>query len=518
MPPCHPRPAHRAIPDPPTVPSPTRPPCHPRPAHRAIPDPPTVPSPTRPSDPDAGHIGETASLSNMTTGATRASSRIALVLAIVGLTVIVLAACARTPSSPDAQLRGLVAAVGVTELSPIESPTELYELGAALFFDPVLSGNRDVSCATCHEPDLATADRQSLAIGTGGLGRGEHREIANAFLHVPRSSSDLFNRGDAEWHTFFWDGRVAIVDGRLVTPAGAAMPADVSSVQVAQAMITIASPIEMRGFPGDLDVEGNLNELALFAPDEWDQIWEATLSRVLAHDEYRALFAAAYPHESLDSLEFYHAVRALVAFQAEAFTSVGSPFDQFLAGDASAMSDVALEGALLFFGEAGCAQCHSGPLLTDQSFYSISAPQVGPGRGDVAPLEAGHGAIDGSGVLGFRTPPLRNVAQTPPYLHDGAYWDLADVVRHHLDPLASLTAYDPTQLRGDVSVEHLPDVAERVRDSLSDELMPRQLSEDDIALLVVFLESLSDPAVANLGLLVPSAVPSGLELYPEKTG
>ena len=450
----------------------------------------------------------------MTTEGSRTAGQIALAFGVMAVASIVFAACARTPITSEALLRQYLDTAGVTRLEAISSPAGLYDLGAALFFDPVLSGNRDVSCTTCHQPTLATVDAQSLAIGTGGVGRGDERQLGSAFLHVPRSSPDLFNRGDEQWHAFFWDGRVAVIDGALVTPASEALPDAVTSVQVAQAMITIASPIEMRGFAGDEDINGQLNELALFEPDEWELIWEATFSRLLEIEEYRTLLIAAYPDQSPQSLHLYHAVRALVAFQAEAFSSTNSPFDDFVEGDDSALTVAQLDGALLFFGSAGCSGCHSGPLLTDQGFYSIAAPQVGPGRGEVAPLDAGLGAVDGSGIIRFRTPPLRNVADTPPYLHDGAYWDLVGVIRHHLDPLGSLARYDSAGLRDDVAVDHLDRVAEAVAASLSQELIPRNLSDADILLIVAFLESLSDPTVLDLASLVPADVPSGLELYP----
>ena len=438
-------------------------------------------------------------------------------MVVVGGAVLVLgaAACARGPADPVATLRDALATHGVEALDLPERDEELYALGEALFFDPILSGNRDVSCATCHEPALATVDRLSVAIGTGGVGRGIERQLAEAFLHVPRNSPDLFNRGDGGWHTFFWDGRVTSESGQLVTPAGDDLPTDVDSVQVAQALITIASPIEMRGFPGDVDINGDLNELALFAPDEWSAIWEATYARLVAIDGYVALLATAYPGEDPSDLGLQHAAEALVHYQAIAFASADSPFDEFLAGDDAALDGISLEGANLFFGSAGCAECHSGPLLTDQAFYSIAAPQVGPGRGEVAPLDAGSGAVDGSGVIAFRTPPLRNVAATPPYLHAGAYWSLEDVVRHHLDPEASLAAYDTGQLRSDVAAMHLPDVADTLIESLSGQLEPRRLDDSDVAAIVAFLESLTSPEIDRLGDLIPFSVPSGLELYTE---
>jgi cytochrome c peroxidase len=434
-----------------------------------------------------------------------------LLFALGSVAVLVVGACSRSAVPAD-RLRAALDDHGVSLLSSIESDPAMYELGSALFFDPILSGNKDVSCATCHEPALATTDDQSLAIGTGGLGRGERRTLADAFGHVPRNSPDLFNRGAPEWHTLFWDGRVQVVDGELVTPAGDAMPEGVS-LQVAQALITIASPIEMRGFPGDLDVNGDLNELALLEPGNWEAIWAATMARLMAIEGYRSLFAAAFPDE--EDLQFSRAVHALAAFQAEAFSNTASSFDQFLAGEDTALDSTELSGALLFYGEAGCATCHTGSLLTDQAFYSLATPQVGPGRGEIAPLDSGRGAVDGTGTILFRTPPLRNVAATAPYFHSGSIWALDDAVRHHLDPLGSLQGYDPSILRSDLAIYHLKPVEGALAASLSADIPTPTVTEDEIRSLIAFLEALSDPDVLALAGLIPVDVPSGLELYPD---
>ena len=458
-----------------------------------------------------------ANLRPMHTPTTAVSSRVVLLMATLAVLVLVVTACGSRSGTVE-DLRAALVEAEVAPLAPQDFSPELLELGSALFFDPILSGNKDISCATCHEPGLATVDSQSVSIGTGGLGRGSDRALAEAFLHVPRNAPELFNRGDELWHTFFWDGRVTTSSGLLVTPARDAMPGAVDSVQVAQAMITIASPIEMRGFPGDIDVNGEVNELAFFAPDEWELIWDATFARLMANTEYNRLLSAAFPNTATADLHLHHAVEALVAFQSKAFQSTGSPFDTFVLGSDEALTADEVSGGVLFFGEAGCSGCHSGPLLTDQAFYSIAAPQVGPGRGDVAPLDAGFGALDGSNTIAFRTPPLRNVSVTAPYLHDGAFWNVEDVVRHHLDPASSLVAYDPGQLRSDVAVVHLPVVQQAVVDSLSAELIPVSLTDAEVRLLVAFLDALTDPGLAVLNDLVPLSVPSGLDLYPPPAG
>ncbi len=105
-------------------------------------------------------------------------------------------------------------------------------------------------------------------------------------------------------------------------------------------------------------------------------------------------------------------------------------------------------GWRLCFGKAECVVCHSGNLLTDQRHHNIAAPQVGPGKGAEAPLDFGRFRETGhpNDRYGFRTPPLRNVALTGPWLHSGAYATLEDVVSHHLDPESGLRSHDPSQL------------------------------------------------------------------------
>ncbi len=84
------------------------------------------------------------------------------------------------------------------DLDPIK-----VELGRKLFFDKLLSGNKDISCATCHHPSFSSSDGISLSIGVGGKGLGDERQMGVGRDRIPRNSPDIFNRGDEEWHTIF---------------------------------------------------------------------------------------------------------------------------------------------------------------------------------------------------------------------------------------------------------------------------------------------------------------------------
>lgn len=419
--------------------------------------------------------------------------------------------------STDAQLRRLMRAAEIETAVPGPVPAAAKAaLGRALMFDKELSGNRDVSCATCHHPLLHTGDALSVSIGTGGSGLGPSRILGGGRNLIPRNAPEVFNRGLAQWRTMFWDGRVSGDPGSgFGSPAGAALPAGLDNILAVQAMFPVTSADEMRGAPGDLDVFGEPNELATIAGDDFPAIWAALMQRLVAIPEYVDLFAAAYPGVPAEALGFQHAANAIAAFEIDAWTLLDSDWDRYVGGDESALSDAAKRGAVLFFGDAGCAECHRGVLLTDQEYHDVAVPQVGPGKGAEAPLDHGRGRVTGDPAdrWAFRTPPLRNVALTGPWMHDGAFTTLEGAVRHSLDPAGSLRAYDPTQLAPEVQDTFQGD-AETIAAILANldpaVAEPRRLSDAQVGEIVAFLESLSDPAAGDMSRDIPSSVPSGL--------
>jgi cytochrome c peroxidase len=435
--------------------------------------------------------------------------------------LLLAAACggdgAAAPEDVDPMLHQLLAAAGATPLDPppAQDPA-LVALGRALMFDKILSGNRDVSCATCHDPVAHTSDALSLSIGTGGVGAGPARALGTARQFISRNAQELFNRGYPEFTSMFWDGRVARgAEGGLDTPAGAALPAGLSGPLAAQAMFPVFTRLEMRGHPGDLDRFGAPNELASLGDDDPSAVWAALMTRLLAIDGYVTLFQGAYPGVPLNQLGFQHAANAIAAFETAAFASTGSPFDDYLRGADDALSPAAKRGALLFLNSPGCAQCHGGPHLSDQQFHNIGVPQLGPGFGPAAPQDFGRGGVSGAADEHylFRTPPLRNVELTGPWMHDGAYTTLTAAVRHYIDPHNSLTAFDATGLRAELRDTYLDDPAtlQAMLQTLDSKLRdPAALSDAQVDDLVAFLRALTDPAAADLGAVVPASVPSGL--------
>lgn len=392
-------------------------------------------------------------------------------------------------------------------------------LGQNLFYDKILSGNRDVSCATCHHPAFNSSDGLVLPIGVGGFGLGTERKIGYDRTHIPRNSPEIFNRGANEWHTMFWDSRVnTISSDSLDTPAEEKLPpaSEFDNLLAVQAMFPVFSRDEMRGEIGDLDVHGEENELALISNAAPQSVWFALMERLLEIPDYVDLFQRAYPETPAEELGFQHAANAIAAFEIEAFTYLDSPWDRFLSGEENALTDLQKEGAVLFYGKAGCVKCHSGNLMTDQEHHNIGVPQFGPGKGAASPLDVGRYLETGKqqDKFSFRTPPLRNVAYTAPYMHNGAYQNLDAAIRHHFNPKQALKEYRLDQIPGELrsSYQDDPSVQERMVKSL-DPLIDQinfQPTGHDIRALVAFMEALTDSSMKEASKTIPENVPSGL--------
>jgi cytochrome c peroxidase len=396
-----------------------------------------------------------------------------------------------------------------------ESSPELIELGEALFWDKELSGNRDVACVTCHHPLAGTGDDLSLSIGVGGTGFAAERQLGHERDLIPRNAPEIYNRGAVGWETMFWDGRISQArDSEIISsPAGAMLPDGLDNVVAAQAMFPVTSREEMRGDIGDVDVFGEKNELASISDRDLRAIWSGIMERLLNIPEYQRLFSAAYPDIPLEWLGFYHAANAIAAYEMSVFTHSDSPWDRFLAGEEDALTSEARRGATLFFGEAGCSNCHNGSLLTDQTFHNIGVPQLGPGKGDDVPMDHGREGVTGNPVdlYAFRTPPLRNVAITGPWMHNGAYNTLEAAVRHHLNPEAALANFDVSSL--DPIIQATVQEQSNVLANL-DPLMINilELTDEQVDDLLSFLHALTSPSALKRCDLIPDSVPSGLPL------
>ena len=445
-------------------------------------------------------------------------------------------------------------------------PEARVELGRMLFFDKILSGNRNIACATCHHPSFGSSDGVALPLGEGPRGLGPERKPgANKAeaVHgrVPRNSPALFNLGAQEFVRLFHDGRVEIdpqgyYDGGFITPAKWKLPAGLDNVLAAQAMFPVGSPGEMAGQKGENPIADAVSLNNLAGPGG---AWELLARRLRAIPEYVELFKAAFPERVQEPADvtFVLAANAIAAFETHGFRADQSPFDLYLRGDRAALSAEQQRGMALFYGEAACNRCHSGKFQTDHDFHAIAVPQIGPGKSDgrdadywrasghetfLEDFGRGRVTVREEDQFKFRTPSLRNVELSGPWGHDGAFSTLEAIVRHHLDPIASLDAYvvsetelqplenvlevtavgsqlvhswlSENRLEGfvlrDRWVHENPRLRQRI--AAANELEPLRLTDAEVAALLAFLTALTDPSSRESLALVPKRVPSGLSV------
>lgn len=372
---------------------------------------------------------------------------------------------------------------GLQTLGPIPYPPDnaynpdRVALGRLLFFDPILGGEKDVSCGTCHHPDFAFADFRQFGAGTSGEGLGPDRQVSfsaltgDEVLLEPRNSPTVFNTAFNADET----GRpshlgVQFLDGR------------VNGLEV-QATKPIGSRVEMRG-------DAYAEEAAL----------DSVIARLRAIPEYVELFRQAFPQEAqaaagaavIDSSTYG---RAIAAYERELVTR-DSPYDRFVAGDETALNNEQKRGMVLFFTKAKCGACHAGPMFSDFRFVVQGVPQEGEGKGVIPGDDTGREefTLDTADRYAFRTLTLRNIELTAPYMHDGVFATLEEVVRFY----------------NDGAQPRHPAVTDDMMDPVLTQ--PLGLTAEEIGAVVAFMEALTDPgrALDPLLLEVPEEVPSGL--------
>ncbi|HKX26532.1 MAG TPA: cytochrome c peroxidase [Blastocatellia bacterium] len=359
----------------------------------------------------------------------------------------------RTPPDDRATwLRLARASLAAENVQPISAPHQpvnnrgnapRIELGYLLFFDPILSGDRATSCASCHHPDYGLADGLRRGVGHGGHGFGAARE--NTGRQLLRNTPSLFNV--AHHKVLFWDGRAGSLE-------------------------------EQAFFP-------------LFSEEEMNQQSAAELlKRLRAIPQYREMFAQAFGFNSKrdgSEITLPNVVRAIAAFERQ-LNITETAYDYFVKGQDDKLSTEQLRGFVIFMGQGQCADCHLPPHFQDGAMASLGVPAAAE-RGAQLDTDPGFGAVirkrEGLGM--FKTPGLRNVSRTAPYMHNGVFNSLEEVV----------TFYNDGGGRGrglDVFTQD-PKVAKL------------NLTEEQKRDLVSFLKSLD-----NLGpaLIIPSSVPSGL--------
>ncbi|SDI23133.1 cytochrome-c peroxidase [Aliiruegeria lutimaris] len=399
----------------------------------------------------------------------------------------------------------------------------MVEVGRLLFWDPILSGNRNISCGTCHHPKFGTSDGMSLSLGEGANGLGPERVPDPANMpeqRIPRNAPAMFNLGAMEFTTLFHDGRIQADPSQpngLRTPLDQEMVQGFTGVLSAQTMFPVLSQDEMAGHYSENEISKAVRSGRLTGENG---AWDLIAQRVRAIPEYRAAFEAALPEVAAGRpISFTDISNAIAEFINWEWRSDDSAFDRHLRGEAP-LEGAALHGMELFYGKAGCNDCHSGPFQTDHAFHAMAVPQFGPGKAErfeSHSRDEGRFRVTGqeADLYAFLTPSLRNVALTAPYGHTGSHRDLPAFVAYHLDPVAGLAEFDRAQpilhdFEGKEIWAALDDGAEAERIAQAAEKATVSLSEEEISALVAFLDSLTGANGAEGRLGIPDSVPSGL--------
>jgi len=450
------------------------------------------------------------------------------------------------PSELDILLQALIdqknldrSATENRDIPSIDSP--LANLGKKLFFSQSLGGNFDSACASCHHPTLGGADELSLPIGVESLNvqvLGQGRNNSEGIPVVPRNSPTIFNV--ALWDSsLFWDSRVESL-GKEINQNGAASGISTpdsgfgvadsnagSNLVVAQARFPITSNEEMKtaDFENGSSRDVIRHHLAARLGDYDEGAGELSRNQWLS--EFQTAFDSNADTEDL--VTFENTAEAIGEYE-RSMVFINSPWRNYLDGDSTALTDLQKQGALLFFnapqdGGTGCSACHSGPLLSDERHNIVAFPQIGVGKGDGSNGDDDFGRErvtgDTQDRYNFRTPSLLNVAVTAPYGHTGVFDSIERILRHYNNPNRSINDYADNsewcQLAQFENVENCADLYPNVKengelalDKLDQERQDEtsrlpniNLSDDEIAQLVAFLNSLTDPCVEDRDCLAP---------------
>jgi cytochrome c peroxidase len=441
---------------------------------------------------------------------------------------------------------------------------KLADLGRMLWFDKLHSLHHDNTCGGCHSPTNGFGDTQPMAIGV------QNNNLVGPDRAGPRNqrrSPLVVNT--ALYPAMMWNGRFNSLSGDPFNNSQGfrfPFPEDdtrfsfsndvlnhVTQLLQAQAHMPPTELIEVGGFngtcPGGVpdptlgaafcqfdDGLGEIVPLPDFTGSRNEPIRQKVLTILNATPAYRTLFGEVFPEVKAGApIDFFMFGKAIAEFE---FTLVfaDAPIDQFARGDTGAMTASEKRGALLFFGKAGCVQCHavsgrsavgeSNEMFTDFEERVIAVPQIAPffgvGKGNV--IFEGPGQNEDFGLeeitgnqadrYKFRTAPLRNLAVSPGFFHNGAYIHLEGAIRHHLNVQMEARTYNPVKEGVPADLAQRLGPIEPVLKRLDPLLKtPVHLTDDEFADLVEFVRNgLLDERVKaeNLCKLVPAQVPSGL--------
>ena len=307
------------------------------------------------------------------------------------------------------------------ELEGIEWVSDYYDiqdqpeviLGKILFFDPKLSSSNQISCSSCHNPELGWTDHLEVSVG-------------NDHLLGKRNTQSLFNIVDRK--TYFWDGRAKTLEQQLLGPLSAHHEMNINPTKI---------PNKLKKF-----------------------------------NQYKKLFKDAYGD---DNITFNRIAKALVSFQ-KTIKSQQSKFDKFILGDYTALNDKEIYGLHIFRTKARCMNCHFGKNFTDESFHNIGLTYY---QREYEDLGLYHVTKRTEDVGKFKTPSLRDLLYTRPWMHNGLMDDLEGIISLYN---SGMQVVNPTE------EEKRKDPMYPVTDSL---MKPLNLNLNELEALVAFLESLS---------------------------
>ncbi|MDP1797896.1 MAG: cytochrome c peroxidase [Planctomycetaceae bacterium] len=287
---------------------------------------------------------------------------------------------------------------------PADNPPtpEKIALGKQLYFDPRLSVDDTISCASCHDPAKGWSNSEQFATGVGNLKGG-------------RNSPTVIN--SAYYKFQFWDGRAKTLEDQALGP--------------------IQNPIEMKMTIDE--VLPKINKIPGYK------------------EQFQKVFQTDVTAEGI--------AKAIAAFE-RTVLSGDAPYDKFKAGDKTALSEAAQRGMKLFFGKANCSACHSGPNFSDSAFHNIGLDSADEGRMTISKMAGDKGAM--------KTPTLREIAKTGPYMHNGSLKTLEEVVSHYVKGGNNNPAQD-------------------------EEIFPLKISKEDETDLVTFMkEGLASASYPNI--------------------
>lgn len=351
----------------------------------------------------------------------------------------------------DDKIKQLAIKHNLEALKPAKAaPMPVTRLGAMLFHENQLSGNRDINCTSCHHPMFGTTEPIPFSIGTGGSGMGRGRHQRNGGI-TRRHSPHLINLGYPEIEHMFWDGRVFRDQhtGVLKTPEPALNGENPIEKDIAQTFTMALGVQTIFPLVNDLEMMGENNDIAnAFKTGGNLAAWEAIIKRLTTGDlgtRYLEQFKKAFPNAT--KFHIGHVGEALGAFLGRSFNVIDTPYDRYLNGDTTALTESEKRGLILFADKGSCTECHNGPHLSDWDFDSAATPQLTP-IAYKAPFDQGRYEVTGDpdDLFRFRTPSLRNLAITAPYMHNGAFATIEDVIEHYRDPKKSLETYELTDV------------------------------------------------------------------------